>query len=156
MSSLRINFNSNKPSCLAGSVFLFSKTAMENSDLTTNMALSEPDKVRRDHDERVVKSGFWPKIRSTLGKVPFTEEAVAAFYCAIDRTTPTYVRAILYAALAYFIVPMDIIPDFIAGLGFTDDAAVLMAAFSAVRKHLTPEHRSRARRYLMRDDPPDR
>lgn len=129
---------------------------MTITDTPSNIAFSEAEKAKLARDERVVKSVFWPKVRATLGKVPFTEDAVAAFYCATDRGTPAYVRAILFGALAYFIAPIDIIPDFIAGLGFTDDATVLMAAFSAVRKHLTPEHRSRARGYLMRDDPADR
>ena len=126
---------------------------MDMSDIPTNAALVVPDAAKRARDERVVKSRFWPKVRSTLGKVPFTEEAVAAFYCATDRNTPAYVRAVLFGALAYFVVPTDLIPDFIAGLGFSDDATVLMAAFTAVRAHLTPEHRSRAQQFLMSDNP---
>jgi uncharacterized membrane protein YkvA (DUF1232 family) len=38
----------------------------------------------------------------------------------------------LLAALAYFILPFDFIPDMIPGLGFTDDAAVLTAVFALV------------------------
>ncbi|MDA1325245.1 MAG: YkvA family protein [Proteobacteria bacterium] len=121
----------------------------------TNVAPSAPDTEKMARDERAVTSGFWPKIRATLGKVPFTEDAVAGYYCATDRSTPTYVRAVLFGALAYFVIPTDLIPDFIVGLGFTDDATVLMAAFAAVRAHFTPEHRSRARRFLMGGDQPD-
>ena len=129
---------------------------MTVSERTSNLGLSSADEAERARNERIVADGFWPKVRCTLGRVPFTEDAVAAFYCATDKNTPTYVRAVLFGALAYFVMPVDLIPDFIAGLGYTDDATVLMAAFSAVRNHLTPEHRSRARRYLMRDDQPDR
>lgn len=114
-----------------------------------------PDEEKMARDAQVVKAGFWRKVRSTLGKVPFTEDAVAAYYCATDRNTPAYVKAILMAAIAYFVIPADVIPDFIVGLGFTDDAAVLMAALSAIRGHLTPAHRSRARDFLDRDDAPD-
>ncbi len=106
-------------------------------------------------DAKVVKTGFWRKVRSTLGKVPFTEDVVAAYYCATDRNTPGYVKAILMGAIAYFVIPLDVIPDFIVGLGFTDDAAVLMAALSVIRKHLKPEHRSCARDFLDSDHPPD-
>jgi len=127
---------------------------MNTLDADTNRP-SAPDTQKMARDGHVVKSEFWPKVRATLGKVPFTEDAVAAFYCATDSGTPAYVRAILFGALAYFIVPIDIIPDFIAGLGFTDDATVLMAAFSAVRKHFMPEHRSQAKAFLMADDPSD-
>jgi uncharacterized membrane protein YkvA (DUF1232 family) len=58
------------------------------------------------------------------------------------------VKAILLGALAYFIMPADLIPDIIAGLGFTDDLTVLSAAFGMVRGHVTPEHRQRAADYL--------
>ena len=53
-------------------------------------------------------------------------------------------------ALAYFIVPIDVIPDFIPGLGFTDDAAILAAAISAVRSALRPEHFDAARAFLKK------
>jgi len=126
---------------------------MDGLDTPTNDAQSAPDAEKLARDEGIVTDGFWPKVRSTLRKVPFTEDAVAAFYCATDRTTPAYVRAVLFGALAYFVMPVDLIPDFIAGLGFTDDATVLVAAVSAVRSYLTPEHRSRARRFLLADRP---
>ena len=35
-------------------------------------------------DETTARAGFWQKARKTLGQVPFTEDAVAAFYCATD------------------------------------------------------------------------
>ena len=54
-------------------------------------------------------------------------------------------------ALAYFIMPADVIPDFIAGLGYTDDAAVLIAAIKAIRDHLRPEHRDKARKFLEKE-----
>ncbi len=102
-------------------------------------------------DERIVEQGIWSKLRETLGKIPFTEDAVAAYYCAVDRATPLWVKAILMGALAYFIMPADVIPDFIVGLGYTDDAAVLIAALKAIRKHLRPEHRDKARKFLEKE-----
>ncbi len=92
---------------------------------------------------------FWRKVRRTLGRVPFVETAVAAHYCAIDPRTPAAVKAVLVAALAYFVTPVDMIPDFIAALGFTDDAAVLAIAVRSVAAHITDDHRSRARRALF-------
>ena len=58
------------------------------------------------------------------------------------------VKGVLLAALAYFVIPTDAIPDFVAGLGFTDDAAVLAVAISMVSRHMTPQHRERARAAL--------
>ena len=101
-------------------------------------------------DEARVRRGFWQKARSTLGKVPFTEDAVAAFYCAADSATPLPIRATLFGALAYFIMPFDAIPDILLGLGYTDDAAIMIAAFTAARVHITEAHRARAREWLLK------
>ncbi len=107
------------------------------------------DKLRAD--VALVNQGFWDKLRKTLGRVPFIEDALAAYYCATDGKTPIYVKAVLMGALAYFIVPIDVIPDFIPGLGFTDDAAILAAAISAVRSALRPEHFDAARAFLKKE-----
>jgi uncharacterized membrane protein YkvA (DUF1232 family) len=108
-----------------------------------------------DTQGRAVRQGFWDKVRKTLGIVPFLEEAIAAFYCAIDPRTPGWVKATLFGALAYFILPFDAIPDFLAGLGYTDDLAVLIGALRAVGGHVTEDHRARARETLerLRADP---
>ena len=101
-------------------------------------------------NEAKVRAGFWQKARKTLGRVPFTEEAVASFYCATDSATPMAIRATLFGALAYFVMPFDAIPDFLLGLGYTDDAAILIAAFTAARTHITEAHRARARAWLLK------
>ena len=101
--------------------------------------LSQEDSVKRE---------FWPKLKSTLARLPFAEEVVAAYYCAFDPATPLRTKGILIAALAYFILPFDVIPDFILGLGFTDDAAVLFGAIAAIRSHMTPAHRDKAKATL--------
>lgn len=70
---------------------------------------------------------------------------MAAYFCALDSRTPARVKAILLGAVAYFLLPTDAVPDFLAGLGFTDDAAVLLAAIRSVRPHITDDHREKAR-----------
>lgn len=95
-----------------------------------------------------VRRRFWRTAKAAGRHVPFMDEVVAAYFCAMDDKTPTRVRATLLAALAYFVLPLDTIPDFLLGLGFTDDMAVLTAAFAAIRQHITPAHRLAARRAL--------
>ena len=104
-------------------------------------------------DEALVQKSFWEKLRKTLGRIPFMEDALAAYYCAMDKTTPLYVRAVLMGALAYFIMPSDVIPDFIVGIGFTDDASVLAAAMAAVHTALKPAHYAAARSFLDKQSP---
>jgi uncharacterized membrane protein YkvA (DUF1232 family) len=78
-----------------------------------------------------------------VAQIPFAEDLIAAYYCAFDKKTPLPVKATLLGAVAYFVLPMDAIPDFIPVIGYTDDAAVL-AAIKVVSDHITPEHRQAA------------
>jgi len=93
---------------------------------------------------------FWRKLKRVLVRIPFAEDLVAAYYCAADPDTPGYVRAVLLGAIAYFVLPIDMVPDILAGLGFTDDASVLAAAVAAVGRHLQPRHRELAQKALDR------
>lgn len=104
--------------------------------------------MAQQSNEDQVKNGFWPKLARTAAHIPFADTALAAYYCATDAATPLKVKATLFAALAYFIMPFDVIPDIILGLGFTDDMAVLITAVTLVRNHITQSHRDRAKETL--------
>ncbi|BCH22183.1 hypothetical protein MesoLjLb_19680 [Mesorhizobium sp. L-8-3] len=99
-------------------------------------------------DERNLRENFWRTAKKAARHVPFMEDVVAAYYCALDKQTPLRTKGILLAALGYFILPADTIPDVIFGLGFTDDIAVLTAAITAVQAHLKPAHKIAARQAL--------
>ncbi len=43
---------------------------------------------------------------------------------------------LIVAAIIYFVMPIDAMPDFIAGLGFTDDAAILAWTYKKVAEEL--------------------
>ncbi len=109
------------------------------------------DDARMHDDEKRVRRDFWVTVRKAAGAVPFMDEVVAAYYCALDRETPTRVRATLMGALAYFVLPIDGIPDFILGLGFTDDVAVIMGVLALMRSHITDEHREAAKKALLKE-----
>ena len=105
--------------------------------------------VMRLNEQRVAR-GFWPKMRKVAASVPFASEALAVWYCARDDETPMAAKGMMLAALAYFVMPIDAIPDFIAGIGYTDDAAVFMAMLALVGKNLKPRHREAAREAVAR------
>lgn len=105
------------------------------------------DDTRRDREQKV-QNKFWKTVRNAARQVPFMEDLVASYYCAMDSQTPTRVRGILLAALAYFVLPLDGIPDFFALVGFSDDVAVLGVALAAVRSHIKPGHYAAARNAL--------
>lgn len=103
--------------------------------------------------EQNVRSNFWRKLKRVAGHVPFVEDLVAAYYCAMDPNTPMRVRGMLLAALAYFIMPIDVIPDIVAGLGFADDMALLTAVVGLVSTNITPVHRAAAAQALDKELP---
>jgi uncharacterized membrane protein YkvA (DUF1232 family) len=99
-------------------------------------------------DEARVRRDFWTKARKVAAGLPFAEDLLAAYYCAFDHSTPLQVKAVLVGALAYFVLPFDIVPDVLPLVGFTDDAAVLVTAMRMVSGHMRPEHRDAARAAL--------
>jgi uncharacterized membrane protein YkvA (DUF1232 family) len=100
-------------------------------------------------DEETVRRGFWKKVRRLGARLPFAEDLLAAYYCAFDRDTPLQVKTALIGALAYFVLPFDVIPDFLPVIGFADDAAVLATALRLVASHMRPAHREAARKALQ-------
>ncbi|USG60807.1 YkvA family protein [Sneathiella marina] len=113
--------------------------------------ISAFDAEKLQKDKLLVMREFGQKLRRNVGKIPFADDVTASFYCAVDGKSPAFVKAILFGALAYFIMPADVIPDFIAGLGFTDDASVLIAAMTTVSRHITDEHRKKADAFLEKE-----
>ena len=115
--------------------------------------LDEADPEVVNGREETVRREFWAKLKRVAARVPFARDLVASYYCALDPATPFRAKAVLFGALAYFILPFDIIPDFILGLGFTDDAAALALAIKIVADNMKPEHREAAGRALAGEGP---
>lgn len=105
-------------------------------------------------DEQRVEEGFWPKVRKFAGQVPFLPDALALWWCAKDPETPTAAKGMMWAALAYFVLPTDVLPDVLVGIGFTDDAAVIAAVVSVAAKHLKPKHKAAAEAFIRGEAEP--
>ncbi|WP_066735246.1 MULTISPECIES: YkvA family protein [Hyphomicrobiales] len=99
-------------------------------------------------DEARFGSEFFARLKRVAKRIPFSEDLLAAWICARDPSTPRRVRMTLLAALGYFVLPLDALPDIMPLLGFTDDAAVIAAAVAAVAGSITPEHREKAKRAM--------
>jgi uncharacterized membrane protein YkvA (DUF1232 family) len=92
--------------------------------------------------------GTWRRLRRLIRHVPLIDRTLAAYYCARDPQTPLYARGAVFFALAYFIMPFDLIPDFIPFVAHIDDAAVMLVALRMVSHRVTPVHQEYARRRL--------
>jgi uncharacterized membrane protein YkvA (DUF1232 family) len=108
----------------------------------------EPAVVRVN--EQKVETGFWPKLRKVAAKIPFASDALSLWYCVKDEETPLAAKGLIFAALAYFILPTDAVPDVIVGLGYTDDAAVIATVLAVIGRNLKPAHRQAAKDALTR------
>jgi uncharacterized membrane protein YkvA (DUF1232 family) len=94
---------------------------------------------------------LWEKLRrfaKRAGRV-VVERALRLYYASLDPRTPRWAKRAIYAALAYFILPFDVVPDFIPGIGFTDDAGTLLFTLLAVSAYVHPEIKLRARQKMI-------
>jgi uncharacterized membrane protein YkvA (DUF1232 family) len=76
--------------------------------------------------------------------------ALTLFYCLQDRDTPTWAKGVIVGALAYLILPVDLIPDIIPGAGYGDDWGALVAALATVAAYIKDVHKSKAAAQLVR------
>ena len=101
-------------------------------------------------NEARVARGFWPKITRTAARIPFADQALAAWYAARDPQTPMAAKGMIFAGLAYFVMPVDAIPDIFAGIGYTDDAAVIAALLATLGANIKRRHRDQAEEAVQR------
>ena len=71
--------------------------------------------------------------------------ALVLYYVLRNNKVSTADKSKIIGALGYFILPTDMVFDFIPMVGYTDDLAALMWALHAVKRNLTPEIKAQAR-----------
>jgi uncharacterized membrane protein YkvA (DUF1232 family) len=130
-----------------------SRDAKPSPDVNVNEVL-DPKKalapVTVQLNEERVRQGFLPKIRKMATKVPFAADALSVWWAARDPETPAAAKGMMFAALAYFVLPTDALPDILPVIGFTDDAAVFAALIAILGKTLKPRHKEAAQAFLQR------
>jgi len=94
-------------------------------------------------DSYVVDEGILKKVLLRAGRT-IARPALEAFEMVLDQSTPAQARVSLVAALAYLILPIDLMPDFIPIAGFSDDLVALTAVISVWSSYMTPEIKMRA------------
>ena len=93
---------------------------------------------------------LWQKIAgyARIAGREVVEKALWLFYTAESSTTPKWAKGVIFAALAYFIAPIDAIPDLTPGIGFTDDLGVLISGIAAIGMHITPKVKDQAKKKM--------
>lgn len=102
--------------------------------------------------DQIDNSTFFTTAKSVIRQAgeAIVLEAMKAWYVAQDPATPAHARAVLYGALAYFILPTDAVPDIVPIVGFSDDLAALGAALYATNTWMTESALASARAAVQR------
>ena len=97
-------------------------------------------------DKNYSEAGFWQKLNTFARKAGhnLVEKSLQLFYAAESPDTPVWAKGVVMGALAYFISPIDAIPDPIPVIGFTDDLGVLIGAVATIAAHITPKEKKKA------------
>lgn len=112
----------------------------------------------------VKKAARWysaPRLWTTLKRVARKASrktlltALTLFYCLRDKDTPAWAKGVIVGALGYLILPADLVPDVLPGVGYGDDWGALVAALGTVAAYIKDEHKVRAHEQLERLLGPD-
>ena len=76
--------------------------------------------------------------------------ALILFYCLQDKDTPAWAKGVIVGALGYLVLPADLIPDIIPGVGYGDDWGALVAALGTVAAYIKDDHKSKAQAQVER------
>ena len=112
------------------------------------------------HGKHYSEEGFWDKVKSFAANVGAQGiyYALILYYTLIDEDTPMSQKGIIIGALGYFVLPIDLIPDFIPIAGFTDDVAAITAALRVIWGSVKPIHLEQAsdktKQWFPNFDPP--
>lgn len=101
------------------------------------------EKYQGNYDEHKFLSKLSSAARWAGAKVVYA--ALLLYYVLQNPNVPTKDKGKIWGALGYFILPTDLIFDFIPIAGYTDDLAALLYALHAVAKNLTPEIKAQAK-----------
>ena len=103
-----------------------------------------------NYEKEYSEDSFWEKVKNFAKNAGETviEKALTLYYVAQDNDTPTWAKTTVYAALGYFISPIDAIPDVVPVAGFSDDLGVLAIAIATVAAHIKDKHTQKAKETL--------
>jgi uncharacterized membrane protein YkvA (DUF1232 family) len=100
--------------------------------------------------EEISSATFWRKLRGMVAiagrKTLFS--SLVLFNCLKDRDTPAWARGVIVGALGYLILPTDLIPDMLPGVGYGDDWSTIVVALGTVAAYIKETHKLRAKEQL--------
>lgn len=114
-----------------------------------------PVKVPPGYTRKRVEKSFWPKLKRVAGSVPGVADILALYYYMNSDLAPAKHKVSIVLTLAYFIMPLDALPDFIGALGYVDDVAVALGLIRFIGSGVMKPYRIHARKWLRGEVPRD-
>ena len=79
-----------------------------------------------------------------------TYAALLLYHAYHEKDTPVWARRIILGAIAYFIAPIDLVPDLSPFLGYYDDFGVMMFGLVSILGHVNADVRTKAREQMSK------
>ncbi|WP_303839810.1 YkvA family protein [Selenomonas ruminantium] len=100
-----------------------------------------------DYAKDYSEESLWDKVRENVSSIGLTViyKAFQLYYVAQSDSCPMKVKAGIIGALGYLISPLDLVPDFIPVVGYSDDALAIAFALTAAQMYITDEVKQKAK-----------
>lgn len=105
---------------------------------------------QKDYSNAYSEKSFFDKIKNVAKKagINVVYAGLLLFYTLQKPLLPKWAKRTIIGALGYFIVPFDVIPDFIPVAGFADDFGAIVLALGAIAMFIDDEVKSKAKAKL--------
>ncbi len=119
---------------------LFAQSLEEESKKAHDTKMQYAVEHIDDFGKHYSENSLWSKLQKVAKKAgkPIVSLVLTLYYVLLSAEVPIKYKTMIIGALGYFILPIDLLPDMIVGLGYTDDLTALLAAHAAVKKNITP------------------
>ncbi|MGB0560575.1 MAG: TerB family tellurite resistance protein [Spirulinaceae cyanobacterium] len=93
---------------------------------------------------------FWKKAKqvTVLAGKEAIEKSLYLYYVAQRDDVPMRLKVAIFGALGYFILPFDLVPDVMPGVGFGDDFATMATALGAATMYVNSEVKQSAKQKI--------
>lgn len=104
-----------------------------------------------DYADHYNQDSFWEKLGNYAKKIGWKGvfSVLTMYYCLQDPNTPRKAKGIIVGAFGYLVLPLDLVPDLVPVVGFTDDLAVIAWAMGVVALHIEETHKQKARERMQ-------
>ena len=123
----------------------------EKIEELVNEAEMVDEEAFQQHGKHYSEEGLWNKIKKYSKKAGSSViyAVLLLYYVMKKEEVPKKEKALILGALGYFILPFDLIPDVVPGVGYVDDLGALIAALVRVSMYIDADIKKQAKDKLQ-------